>query len=803
MNDLRYALRTLRKSPGFTTLAVLTLAVGIGANTAIFSIRSALFDRPLPFAAPERLAALVKHFKPSDAGQIYLDPPSVLDWTADTSVFAGAALVAYASTNLSSPDQPEHLDGCQVSVGTFDLLGIHATLGRSFRQDEAAPGRDHVVILSDALWRRTFAADPQALGRELRMDGVPYTVIGVMPRGFAFPYQSEFWTPRAFDHYEGRGNNWVYAFVRLHDRVTVTQANSHLEVVSRRLERLYPTSNAGVSASLAPLRRLLFGGLDPDGLRPTLLLTLGAVGFVLLIGCANIANLLLIRANTRQREIAVRAALGATRRRLAWQLLAEGGLVACGGGVLGLLLDAWGLGLFERHVAGHLVGTPYWLAFTVDWRSVWFAAGVTLAGTLAVGLVPALRATASNLYASLREGVGGSGAGARTTGLRSVLVVTEVALAMVLLVGASLLIRTVIGLSRVDPGFDASHAFTASIPVEGARYQSARVRGVFFNELANRLEGLPGVEAVGAINLLPLLTTNWEGVQVEGYDDSTRTTLVSSVAGHYLRALAIPLRQGRAFTATEDAGGGGFVALINETMARHYWPADSPLGKRIRFGRNPADPWWTIVGVFRDHKQGGVDQGLRDQVYTPYASRYSWSTMSLIVRTAGDPLRAVGMVRAELARLDPTVPLYNVRSLADIVRQSYWDRQLYGTTFALFAGVALLLAAIGIYGVMAYAAAQRTHEIGVRLALGAGRRDVMRLVVGHGLGLALGGVAAGTLGAMGVTRVLTSLLYGVGPLDAVSFIGMAVVLVCVAVLASYVPARRAARVDPMVALRNE
>jgi len=382
------------------------------------------------------------------------------------------------------------------------------------------------------------------------------------------------------------------------------------------------------------------------------------------------------------------------------------------------------------------------------------------------------------------------------------LVISEVGLAMVLLVGAGLLIRTVVGLARVDPGFDAAHAFTAHVALAGPHYATVRGRGAFFNELTRRLEALPGVSAVGAINLIPLTGINYEGVAVEGRDDASETALVSAVDGHYTRAFGIALREGREFTEMEGERGGR-VVIINATMARHYWPWESPLGRRIRFGRDPAAPWWTIVGVSPDLKQGSLAATVQHQVYVPYAQRYSAWVLSVIVRTAGDPMSAVAMVRAELARIDPTVVLDDIRPMQAVVRRSYWDRRLYGSMFSIFASVALLLAAIGIYGVMAYSVSQRTHEIGVRIALGAEQRDVLRLVVRQGLGLALAGVAVGALAASALTQALVSLLFGVGPLDFVSFGGTAMLLAGVAVLASYLPARRATRVDPMVALRYE
>jgi len=801
LQDLRYALRTLRRSPGFTTVAVLTLAIGIGANTGIFSLLSAVFYRPLPFADPAELAVIVQRFAPSGNTQVYISPPNFIDWTADTTVFSGAALVADAAANLSAGDEPEHVEGERLSPNTFDLLGVRPALGRSFLADEAIDGRSDVVILSDMLWRRRFAADPRVVGQTLLMDGTLHTVVGVMPPGFAFPFQAKFWVPFVIDPTADRSSNWPSAVVRLHAGVRLARANAHLATVSRRLEQQYPLSNRGVSARLASLRRLLIGGEDPDELRTTFTIMLGAVGLVLLIVCANLANLLLTRATIRGREIAIRTALGASRRRLVRQLLAESGLLAVGGGALGVLVATWVVALFHLAVAANRE-IPYWIAFAVDWRALLFTAGLSPATGLVIGAAPALRATRPELSSSLQEGARAAGSGARVTRLRSALVISEVGLAMVLLVGAGLLIRTVVGLARVDPGFDAAHAFTAHVALTGPRYATVRGRGAFYNELTRRLEALPGVSAVGAINLIPLTGINYEGVAVEGRDAASETALVSAVEGHYTRALGIALREGREFTEAEGERG-GHVVIINETMARHYWPRESPLGRRIRFGRDPAAPWWTIVGVSPDLKQGSLAATVQHQVYVPYAQRYSAWVLSVIVRTAGDPMSAVAMVRAELARIDPTVVLDDIRPMQAVVRRSYWDRRLYGSMFSIFASVALLLAAIGIYGVMAYSVSQRTHEIGVRIALGAEQRDVLRLVVWQGLGLALAGVAVGALAAAALTQALVSLLFGVGPLDFVSFGGTAMLLAGVAVLASYLPARRATRVDPMVALRYE
>src|SRR5437773_2562968 len=580
LRDLRYALRTLRRSPGFTTVAVLTLAIGIGANTGIFSLLSAVFYRPLPFADPAELAVIVQRFAPSGNTQVYISPPNFIDWTADTTVFSGAALVADAAANLSAGDEPEHVEGERISPNTVDLLGVRPALGRSFLADEAIDGRSDVVILSDMLWRRRFAADPRVVGQTLLMDGTLHTVVGVMPPGFAFPFQAKFWVPFVIDPTADRSSNWPSAVVRLHAGVRLARANAHLATVSRRLAQQYPLSNRGVSARLASLRRLLIGGEDPDELRTTFTIMLGAVGLVLLIVCANLANLLLTRATIRGREIAIRTALGASRRRLVRQLLAESGLLAVGGGALGVLVATWVVALFHLAVAANRE-IPYWIAFAVDWRALLFTAGLSPATGLVIGAAPALRATRPELSSSLQEGARAAGSGARVTRLRSALVISEVGLAMVLLVGAGLLIRTVVGLARVDPGFDAAHAFTAHVALTGPRYATVRGRGAFYNELTRRLEALPGVSAVGAINLIPLTGINYEGVAVEGRDAASETALVSAVEGHYTRALGIALRAGREITEAVGERGGR-VVIIHEREARAYWPRESPQRRRSR-----------------------------------------------------------------------------------------------------------------------------------------------------------------------------------------------------------------------------
>ena len=799
--DLRYTLRTLAKSPGFTAVALITLGIGIGANTAVFSILNTLFYRPLPFSEPQHLGSIVKHFSDSPEGQIYIDPPSFMDWTADSSVFEGAALIASGSVNVSDGDNLERVEGTQISAGAFTLLGVRPALGRSFVDEEDLPGSNELVILSDALWKSHFGADPSVLGKQLSMNGNPYTVIGVMPPGFAFPHQSEFWTPLSFDPREGRGNNWVNGFVRLRRGVTTAVANAHLTAVSRQLAEQYPNTNKGVTASVEPLQHLLFGGMDPGKLSNIFALMQGAVGFILLIVCANLMNLLLTRATARRHEMAIRAALGASRPRLARQLLTESGFLAVLGGALGILVTTWLLALCTDVIRTRFAAPP-WLQFVIDWRTLLFMVIATVLTGLAIGVAPVLSIAQAELRGALHEAGRTSGPGVRVNRIRAGLIVAEVALATVLLTGAGLLIRTVVGLSSVDPGFDWAHTVTVRIPLEGGRYQSAAVRGGFFNEVTRRFETLPGVEAVGATNLLPVGTINGDDAEIDGYGDSARAVLVSSVTGHYLRALGIPPVEGREFTESETERG-DLVAIVNQTMAQHYWPQGSALGRRIRFRRDPPGFWRSVVGVSRDITQGQLQNGKQDQVYIPYGRQYSWSSMSFVVRSTGDPNRVVGMLRPELRLADPSVPLDDVRSMDDLIRRSFGDRRLYATMLSILAGVALLLAAIGIYGVMGYAVVQQTRQIGVRIALGAKPRDVLQLVVGQGMKLAGAGAAVGLLGALVVSRTLRSLLYGVNPADPVSLLVATIPLVAAALLATLLPAWRATHVDAVVALRHE
>jgi putative ABC transport system permease protein len=801
LHDLRYALRTLARNPGFTAVAVLTLAVGIGTNTAVFSVLDSLFYRPLPFPESHRLAAVAKHFSDSPEPQFFIDPPSFLDWTRDSSIFAGAALFTSGSMTVLAGDQSVRIEGSQVSPSTFSVLGVRPRLGRTFLPGEGTLGNNGVVVISDALWRELFDAEPTVLSEQLSIGDASYTIIGVMPAGFAFPHQSELWIPGSFDPQVGRGNNWVNGFVRLRAGVTLAAANAHLAAVSRQLAEQYPQSNKGVSASIAPLQNVLFGGVDPAKLGTIFRIIQAALTMVLLIVCANLTNLLLMRATTRHRELAIRITLGASRARLARQLFTEGALLTAIGGALGVLVAEGSLGLIAGLLRSRF-GVPPWLKFMVDWRTLLFVVVVSVLTAVIISVGPVFCVRESELRGALHEAGRTSGPGGRVNRIRAGLIVGEVALATVLLAGAGLLIRTVVGLSNVDTGFDPSHVITMRIPLEGGRYSDPIIRGGFLNELTRRFEAVPGVEAAGAINLLPLGTINGDNAVIEGTGDSTRGVLVSSVTGHYLHALGIPPIEGREFTDAETARG-DFVAIINQTMARHYWSQGSALGHRIRFRLDPQGFWRTIVGVSRDITQGQLQNAHQDQVYIPYGRQYSWSTMSWVVRSAGDPTGLAGILRAELKAADPTVPIEDLTSMKSLIRRSFGDRRIYASTLSTLAIIAMLLAAIGIYGVMSYAVVQQTRPIGVRLALGATPRHVLQLVLGQGFRLALGGVVLGFFGAFFASRILRSLLYGVNPIDPVSLIAASAPLMGAAILASLIPARRAMGVDPATALRHE
>jgi putative ABC transport system permease protein len=799
IQDLRFALRQLAKSPGFTAVAVLTLGLGIGVNTTVFSCVNALFLRPFPYREPERLVSL----RQDNASRGWMGSEvsylNFLDWQAQTRSYEAVAAYDGRSFNLSDDQEPERLQGNAVSWNTFRLLGISPLLGRDFREDEDRPGAAAVVILSHVLWQRRFAGDSGVIGRTLRLNGIPHTVIGVLPLPFQFPDDEQLWVPAALAPTSSRGNHFLQVVGRLKPGVSAREADAELAGIAARLAQQYPDENAGWSASVVPLRTSEVGEY-----KPVLAIMMGAVAFVLLIACANVANLLLARASARHREIAVRAALGAGRWRIVRQLLTESVLLALGGAGLGLVFALWGLDLIAAAVPSD---KPFWMLFTIDTRVLLFTLAVAVGTGILFGLAPALQAGATDLHESLKEGARGSGAGggARRQRLRSTLVVAEVALSLVLLIGATLMIRSFLQLQQVDIGFERRNLLTLNTYLGGSAYDSTYRRIAFYRQAVDRLATLPGATGAAATDYMPLSGSNNSSTfSVEGRQLAKGELLEASwraVTAGYVTLMGIPLRSGRDLT-TRDFDDSASVAVISETMARRFWPTTDALGKRFKFSGGTTESWITVVGIARDIRHQRLNEPPPSSFYLPYPQA-PWRGMTLVVRTTDQPAAATRAARDAIHAVDPSLPVFDIETMEEIYRFSMWEQRLYGWMFGIFAVVALVLAAVGLYGVMAYMVTLRTHEIGVRMALGARTADVLRLVVQRGLALAAIGLAIGLVGAFGVTQVLQSLLYGVSPTDPLTFVGIPAALAGVALLASYLPARRAARVDPMLALRTE
>ncbi|HEX7049883.1 MAG TPA: ABC transporter permease [Longimicrobiales bacterium] len=811
LQDIRYALRTLRRAPGFTAVAVLTLALGIGANTAIFSVVNGVLLHPLPYPEPDRLVGVYQLWQGDRA---VMTPANFRDVRQQATGADGTSspvleeMAPYYRSDftLTGSGDPVRLQGVEVGAGFFDVLGVAPVLGRTFRPDENEPGRTRVAILSHRLWQQRFGAEPEIIGRVIRLDGNPYEVVGVMPEGFSFPAERDVWTPIEYDaefmSENSRGAWYLSVVGRLAPGVSEEQAASRVAAIGRRLEKAYPQVNTNVGMTVLSLHDAMVGDV-----RTALWVLLGAVGFVLLIACANVANLLLARAASREGELAVRAALGAGRGRLIRQLLTESLILGALGGAAGLLLAVWGTGFL---VALQPRNVPRLDEVTVDGTVIAFTAAIALLTGLLFGLVPALQTARTELAATLREGGRGALAAKGSARVRNALVVAEMALAVILLAGAGLLINSFARLQRVDPGFRAEGALAFRLSLPGVAYNEESARAAFYDRLIERLEALPGVRSAGAIMALPLsgfsftFTFNVEGREPAqpGSDQSLQTRVVTP---GYFRTMGIPLLRGRAFTA-QDRADAPQVVLISESAVRRYFPDEDPIGRRITlgWGRGPGRPnvGGVIVGVVGDVKQFELAEEQSAVVYVPHA-QVPVGGMTLVVRTAVPPLTLAGAVRREVGALDADLPIAELRTLEQLVARSISQPRFYMLLLAVFAGVALALAAIGTFGVMTYAVAQRTREIGIRMALGADPGSVRRLVVGRALALAATGLGVGLLGALALTRLLGSLLYGVTATDPLTYGAVALTLIGVAFLAGYLPARGATRVDPTVALRAE
>ena len=798
--DLRYGFRMLANSPGFTAVAALTLALGIGANSAIFTLVNAYLLRPLPVAEPGRLV-LISEIQAAKGFVGSVSFPTYLDWREQNQVFEELAAVRGEDFNLTGTDEPERLYGARVSAGFFRTLGVRPILGRGILSEEDQPGGARVVVLSRGFWQRRFGAQPDILGQALTLDGERFTVVGVAPSDFRIsrtaPY--ELWVPLALEpNRAGRGTHFLLVMARLKPGISIARAQADLTAISSRLARQYP-ENIGWGAMVENLHARLMREA-----RPALLVLLAAVGLVLLIACANLANLLVARGAARQKEIAIRTALGAGRLRVVRQMLTESLLLALLGGGLGLLLALWGVNLLNAIIPA---GIQPLQAARADATVLGFTLLVSLATGVLFGLAPALNVSKPDLAQTLKEGGRSSSAAGRHGRLRDSLVVSEVALAMVLLAGAGLLIKSFMRLQQVDPGFRSESALTMELSLPQARYLKPQQRAAFYEQLLERIAGLPGVRAAGACTQLPLSggETIW-GLTIEGRPEPGPGEVLQaghrSVSPDYFRAMSIPLRRGRYFTAQDREGAPG-VVIINETMANRFWPNQDPIGKRIRLGAGRSGaPWIPIAGVVADVKYSGLDRQPGPEMFLPHLQNPS-PRMAIVVRAATEPASLATALRSAVTALDRDQPVANIRTLEKIVSDSVAPRRLTMLLLGIFAALALVLAGVGLYGVISYSVTQRTHELGVRMALGAQPSEVLRLVIGHGMILTMIGVAIGLAGAFALTRFLSSLLFGVTARDPATFLAVALALASVALAACYIPARRATRVDPMVALRYE
>jgi predicted permease len=803
IEDIRYGVRVLARSPGFTATAVAVLALGIAGNSAIFSIADSVLLRPLPYRDASRLVMVFEDASTYGFPKDTPAPGNFADWKARNQVFEDMAAISGGSFNLTGQGNPEEILGKTVTANLFSVLGVSPAIGRDFRPEDDVPGAPRVAILSRGLWLRRFGGDPRVLGKEIWLDNEKSTIVGVMPRGFQFPDREiEMWVPVRFTQQQlaNHGNHHLEVVARLKPGISLKSANANLAAIARELEREHPDSNAKLGTYAVPLRQELAGEL-----RPAILMLLAAVCFVLLIACANVANLLLARSAGRRRELAVRLTLGASRGRLVRQMLTESVLLAVSAGALGLLLSTWGTQFLAKLVPAGIAppaGTG------VDSRVVAFTFLLSVAAGILFGTIPALQTSQLRLAGALQQGGGRSGTASSGRRLRDVLVACEVALAIVLLAGAALMIRSFEALVHHDPGFRADHVLVVRTPLPRAKYGRFAPRTAFYTEVLDRVRAIPGVIAAGYTTWIPL--TNWGGatwIRIEGHPDPAPGHLpipnVRIISRDYIGALGMRLIDGR-LLEERDGSGAPAVALIDQAMARSFWPGENPLGKRFRLAGNQPAPWITIVGIVADVHQAGLDAPARPEMYMPYQQQdFGYEPEYLAVRTAGDPMALAEAVREQVWSIDNQQPVAAAMPLEELVEEALAPRRMQASLLGSFAALALLLAALGIYGVLTFAVTQRTAEIGLRLALGAQPSDVLRMVVGHGLKLFGIGAAAGLAAALLLARYISHFLYGVSATDPSSFAGITILLAAVTCLACYVPARRAVRVDPMVALRYE
>jgi len=807
LQDLRYGLRMLTKDPGFTAMAVLTLALGIGANTAMFSVANAVLLEPLPYKRAGRLVTLWwtnTAFGSSAPGSVC--DPDYVQWRTQNQVFEDMAAFHGMTSNLTGVGEPERLLGSAVSPNIFHLLGVSPLLGRTFLPEEERAEHGNVVLLSRQLWERRFGSDPAVVGKSITLNGTSFAVVGVMPANFRFPNESSFWEPLVLSHDCSNAMDQVVA--RLKPGITLERARNDVAVIEHRLNQQRRRADTGQPTfSFVFLRDAMVSNI-----RPALLVLMAAVGLVLLIACANAVNMLLARATARQREMAIRSALGAGRGRILRQLLTESALLAVAGGSLAVIFAAWCrdslVSLMPQNLALPGVISSRIAAVNIDARVLGFTLLASLGSGLLLGLAAALQASRADTNLSLKESASTSTPGIRLLSLRNLLVIGEFALTLVLLASAGLLMKSFVRLIELDPGIQPLNVLTMNLVLPSTKYQTETQMKAFHDAVMQKMGALPGVRAVGTVSYgLPFGGGGLLGdFEVEGQREMSAHLMASKlvVSPGYFRALGIPLLQGRSFD-DHDSAQAQPVAIVSDSVARRFWPKGDAPGKRISLGWQ-GSPWYSVVGVARDVRQMGPQKEAPLAIYVPYSQAprdFFLSFMTVVARTDSDPLSMVNTLRRAVQTVDPDMPLFDVASMEQLVYKSVASPRFNALLLACFAALALTLAVVGIYGVMSYSVAQRTHEIGIRMALGAQQEDVLKLVVSQGLRLTLIGEVAGILGALGLTRFLSSLLYSVKPSDPLTFVVVSLGLAGVALLASYVPARRATKVDPMAALRYE
>jgi predicted permease len=807
--DLRYGARMLLAKPGFTLITIITLALGIGANTTIFSVINSLLLKPFPFHEAERLVLVWASQVNDPESRNLASAPNFQDWQRQNDVFTNMAFFDSGGSgyNLAGSGEPERVSGVRVSAGFFEVLGIKPQLGRTFLPDEETPGKHRVIVISDGLWRSRYAADPDLVGKAIKVEGEDFTVIGVMPPEFAFQFWGgarQLWIPVLYTKgdYDRDSNSFV-TIARLKPDVTLEQARTQMNTIGLGLAEQYPKDNAGESVTVDPINEF---GLEEQ--QTTLVTLLCVAGFVLLIACVNVANLLMARGAMRQRELAIRSALGASRARMVRQLLTESLLLAFAGGISGTLLAIWSSNLLLKVLPGNLRAVPFRALndITIDFKVLAFTWGITCLTGIIFGLIPALIFSKQNINESLQEGSRGTtGGGVR---LRQGLVILEVALALIVLTGAGLMIQSMKNVLNVAPGLNPTNllVMSMSLPQENT-YYGPPTHPQFARELQAQVGSIPGVVAVSAISQLPIGGgMAGRGFVIEGRPDpgteNQPGASYSIICPNYFRTMEIPMVSGREFTEQDSQNAPG-VIVINEAMAKRFWPDEDPIGKRIKIGRFDGNaPWLTIVGIHRDVRQGGLDREVRPQFFRPY-NQAAWPVMAIVVRTTTSPTSFINPIKQALARIEPERGVSGIRTMDEVIYDSLGARRFPMMLLLAFSFVALTLAAVGISGVVSFSVSQRTREIGIRMALGARNGDVLRLMLSHSLGATIIGIGLGLAGSFILTRFLADMLFGVKPMDPIVLGAVALVLAAVSVLACYVPARRATKVDPMIALRSE